>query len=141
MRNSIRLGTMFNIIDSSLGIKADLVPLSREPEYRRSFEQRVRCTVVDSLGNEFEIWCARPEDIIIGKLMAWQEGRSAKHPADIFAVLNFMLAGFGQTDFDLEYITQQAARIGNEALAMWRELLARAQDEMEKRPPPLEETD
>ncbi len=84
MRSSIRLGIMFNIIDSSLGIKADLVPVSREPEYRQAFEQRVRCAVVDSAGNEFEIWCARPEDIIIGKatraarisleaLTLWQE--------------------------------------------------------------------
>ncbi len=60
MRNSIRLGIMFNIIDSSQGVKADLVPLSREPEYRAAFDNRVRCMVVDPQGNEFEIWCARP---------------------------------------------------------------------------------
>jgi hypothetical protein len=140
MRNSIRLGIMFNIIDSSMGIKADLVPLSREPEYRRSFERRIRCTVVDPAGNEFEIWCARPEDIIVGKLMAWQEGRSAKHPADIFAILNFMLAGFGQIDFNPEDITKQATRVGNEALALWRELLDRARDEADNRPPPFEQS-
>jgi hypothetical protein len=135
MRSSIRLGIMFNIIDSSRGIKADLVPLSREPEYRQAFEQRVRCTVVDSAGNEFEIWCARPEDIIVGKLMAWQEGRSSKHPADIYVVLNFMLSGLGQIELDTNYIAMRAARIGHEALALWRELLARVEGEVKQRPP------
>ncbi len=76
-RNSIRLGIMFNIIDSSQGVKADLVPLSREPEYRAAFNNRVRCTVVDPQGNEFEIWCARPEDIIVGK--RWR-GKKAARP-------------------------------------------------------------
>ncbi len=135
MRDSIRRGIMFNIIDSSLGVKADLVPLSREPAYRRAFEQRVRCIVVDPLGNEFQIWCARPEDIIVGKLMAWREGHSAKHPADIFAILNFMLAGLGQTELDLNYIAKRAAQISQEALMLWRELLTRAQEEVKKRPP------
>ncbi|OQY31568.1 MAG: hypothetical protein B6243_08370 [Anaerolineaceae bacterium 4572_5.2] len=94
MRNSLRLGIMFNIIDTSMGVKADLVPLSREPEYQTAFNNRVRATVIDFQGNEFAIWCALAEDIIIGKLLAWQEGRSPKHPQDIYVVLTFMLAGF-----------------------------------------------
>ncbi len=127
MRDSIRLGIMFNIIDGSLGVKADLVPLSREPTYRQAFQQRVRCTVVDAQGEEFEIWCARPEDIILGKLMAWQQGRSAKHPADIAVVLSFVLGGFSADPFDVDYVTAQATQIGTEALALWLELLGRTQ--------------
>lgn len=127
MRDSIRLGIMFNIIDGSLGVKADLVPLSREPTYRQAFQQRVRCTVVDAQGEEFEIWCARPEDIIMGKLMAWQQGRSAKHPADIAVVLSFVLGGFSADPFDVDYVTAQATQIGTEALALWLELLGRTQ--------------
>lgn len=127
MRDSIRLGIMFNIIDGSQGVKADLVPLSREPEYREAFRQRVRCVVVDPQGQEFEVWCARPEDIVVGKLMAWQEGRSAKHPADIAVVLSFMLAGFGSSPFDVDYVTTRAAQIGADAAALWQELLGRAQ--------------
>jgi len=126
MRDSIRLGIMFNIIDGAQGVKADLVPLSREPAYREAFRQRVRCVVVDSLGQEFEVWCARPEDIIIGKLMAWQEGRSAKHPSDIAVVLSFVLSGFGASLFDVQYVTARAAQIGADALALWQELLARS---------------
>ncbi len=127
MRDSIRLGIMFNIIDGSLGVKADLVPLSREPTYRQAFQQRVRCTVVDAQGEEFEIWCARPEDIILGKLMAWQQGRSAKHPADIAVVLSFVLGGFSADPFDVDYVTARATQIGSEALALWLELLGRTQ--------------
>lgn len=127
MRDSIRLGIMFNIIDGSLGVKADLVPLSLEPTYRQAFQQRVRCTVVDAQGEEFEIWCARPEDIILGKLMAWQQGRSAKHPADIAVVLSFALGGFSADPFDVDYVTAQATQIGTEALALWLELLGRTQ--------------
>ncbi len=127
MRDSIRLGIMFNIIDGSLGVKADLVPLSREPAYREAFRQRMRCIVVDPQGQEFEVWCAQPEDIIVGKLMAWQEGRSAKHPADIAVVLSFMLAGFGSSTFAVDYVTARATQIGADALALWLQLLGRAQ--------------
>ena len=49
MRDSIRLGIMFNIIDGSLGVKAGLVPLSREHAYREAFHRRVRCTVRQSI--------------------------------------------------------------------------------------------
>jgi len=129
MRDSIRLGIMFNIIDSSQGVKADLVPLSREPEYLAAFNNRVRCTVVDPQGNEFEIWCARPEDIIVGKLMAWQEGRSAKHPSDIYVVLSFMLGGLSDAGFDVDYVTRRAAQIGQDALELWQRLVARVQEE------------
>jgi hypothetical protein len=127
MRDSIRLGIMFNIIDGSQGVKADLVPLSREPEYRAAFRQRVRCVVVDPQGQEFEVWCARPEDIIVGKLMAWQEGHSAKHPADIAVVMSFSLSGFSSNPFDMEYVTARAAQIGTEALTLWQELAGRIQ--------------
>jgi hypothetical protein len=125
MRDSIRLGIMFNIIDGSQGVKADLVPLSREPAYREAFRQRVRCVVVDPQGQEFEIWCARPEDIIVGKLMAWHEGRSAKHPADIAVVLAFTLGGFSSSPLDIDYVTTKAAQIGADALALWHGLLER----------------
>ena len=127
MRDSIRLGIMFNIIDGSQGVKADLVPLSREPAYREAFRQRVRCTVVDPQGQEFEVWCARPEDIIVGKLMAWQQGRSAKHPADIAVVLVFSSGAFSSSPLDVDYVTTRAAQIGADALALWHGLLERTQ--------------
>jgi hypothetical protein len=41
MRNSTRAGIMFNIIDSEMGVKADLVPLTREPEYEAAFARPI----------------------------------------------------------------------------------------------------
>jgi hypothetical protein len=130
MRDSIRRGIMFNIIDGSQGVKADLVPLSREPEYREAFRQRVRCIVVDPQGQEFEVWCARPEDIVVGKLMAWHEGRSAKHPADIAVVLAFTLGGFSLSPFDVDYVTARVAQIGADALVLWMNLLGETRSQI-----------
>jgi hypothetical protein len=135
MRNSMQLGMMFNIIDAALGIKADLIPITREPEYRAAFAHRRRCTLVDASGAQFEAWCARPEDIIAGKLMAWQESRSAKHPSDIRIVLVFILSGLAGEPLDTDYVTQRALRIGPEAAALWRQLLDQARADIATRPP------
>jgi hypothetical protein len=135
MRNSMQLGMMFNIIDTALGIKADLVPITREPEYRAAFTHRRRCTLVDASGAQFEAWCARPEDVIVGKLMAWQEGRSAKHPSDIRTVLVFMLSGLAGEPFDVDYVTRRVLRIGPETAALWQQLLDQARADIATRPP------
>lgn len=132
IQNSIEMGIMFNIIDSSEGYKADLVPLKREPEYELAFERRIRETFTDESGQPFEAWVAQPTDIIIGKLHAWKEGKSDKHPKDIFAILYFCLRGYSTHDVDLEEVTKQAARVGRETLEMWNKTLARAKEEIKK---------
>lgn len=132
MRNSTLMGIMFNIIDSSEGIKADLVPLKREPEYRIAFERRIRKRFSDG-ETEFEAWCARPEDIIIGKLQAWQEGQSAKHPADIKSILLFMLGEEKDDPFDLGIVTLSAAQISADALSLWNKLVEQVQTEIRNR--------
>jgi hypothetical protein len=132
MRNSTQMGIMFNIIDSTEGVKADLVPLSREPEYRLAFERRVREKYVDENGEAFEAWFAQPTDIIIGKLRAWNEGRSDKHPKDIFSILYFCLRGYSNYDVNLDEVTKEAARIGRETLEVWNKTLAKAKEEIEK---------
>ncbi len=132
MRNSVQMGIMFNLIDTNEGIKADLVPLKREPEYQIAFERRVRRDFVDPAGNAFTAWVAQPSDIIIGKLHAWNEGRSNKHPKDIGDMLVFDLSGNSDIPIDYQMITEEAARIGQEALDMWNKTLARAREEIEK---------
>lgn len=132
IRNSVEMGIMFNIIDSSEGIKADIVPLNREPEYQLAFSRRIRETFTDENDQPFEAWVAQPMDIIIGKLEAWNEGRSNKHPDDIFAILFFCLRGFSNYQVDIKEVTEQATRIGPETLDMWLKTLARAREEIEK---------
>jgi hypothetical protein len=131
MRDSTRLGIMFNLIDTELGVKADLVPLTREPGYRAAFERRIRQSFQDESGQTFEAWYAQPTDIIIGKLKAWDEGRSAKHPSDIYAMLVFALSGLSDVELDLRAITVAAARLGPETAELWHSLRARAEAELE----------
>jgi hypothetical protein len=132
MRNSVRMGIMFNIIDSSEAIKADLVPLKREPEYRVAFDRRIRIQFSDG-ETEFEAWCARPEDIIVGKLQAWQDGQSAKHPTDIKSILLFLFSEDSEVTFDPNLVSASAAKIGNEAIALWNGLVAQVQNEIQNK--------
>lgn len=133
MKKSTLMGIMFNIIDSSEGIKADIVPLKREPEYQVAFERRIRERFSDG-ETEFEAWCARPEDIIIGKLQAWQEGQSTKHPADIKSILLFVLGEAPQLSFDVGLVSSSAAQIGSDALNLWNDLVTQVQKEIQNRP-------
>jgi hypothetical protein len=132
IKNSIDMGIMFNLVDTEEGARADLVPLKREPEYQLAFNRRVRETFTDPNGETFEAWVAQPTDIIIGKLQAWNEGRSDKHPKDIFAILFFCLRGYSSHQVNVDEVTEQAARIGQETLDMWNKILARAREEIEK---------
>jgi hypothetical protein len=133
MRNSVQMGIMFNIIDTNEGIKADLVPLKRESEYQVAFSRRIRREFTDPAGNTFEAWVAQPTDIIIGKLRAWDEGRSNKHPNDIYSMLIFDLSGYSDSSIDFDIVTTEVAQIGNDALEMWNQLVARAKDEVGNR--------
>jgi hypothetical protein len=133
MRNSVQMGIMFNIIDTNEGIKADLVPLKRESEYQVAFSRRIRREFTDPAGNTFEAWVAQPTDIIIGKLRAWDEGRSNKHPNDIYSMLIFDLSGYSDSSIDIDIVTTEVAHIGNDALEMWNQLVARAKDEVGNR--------
>ena len=132
IKNSVEMGIMFNIIDSNEGSKADLVPLKREPEYQLAFSRRIRETFTDENNEPFEAWVAQPTDIIIGKLQAWNEGRSNKHPDDIFAILFFCLRGYSTYQVDIEEIAEEANRIGPETLDMWLKTLTRVRNEIEK---------
>jgi hypothetical protein len=132
MKDSIRLGIMFNLIDTQEGVKADLVPLLREPEYRVAFDRRIRRWFSDG-ETEFEAWCARPEDIIIGKLQAWNEGRSNKHPADIRDILLFLLSDDNDHPFDLALVEKVVNRMGSEVAETWRSTLTRARSDAKNR--------
>lgn len=133
IRNSVQMGIMFNIIDTNEGIKADLVPLKREPDYQLAFDRRVRREFVDPAGNSFSAWVAQPSDIIVGKLRAWNEGRSDKHPKDIYAMLIFDLSGSSDVSIDYDLISQEAVRIGQETIEMWEHVLGKAKEEIVKR--------
>lgn len=130
MRRAIQVGSSFNIIDSTRGEKADLFPLSMDLRYQPAFARRIR-RVVDMPGRApFSVWAARPEDVIVGKLMAWDEGRSDRHVADIFEMMLFYyLGGLPDLEFDEKDVSQRAKEIGSEAAEQWEFLNAAAQEE------------
>jgi hypothetical protein len=132
MRESIRMGIMFNIIDTSRGEKADLVPLTMEARYSQAFQRRVRQMVEVPGAEPFEVWCARPEDVIVGKLMAWTEGRSHKHETDIYEMMVFQYLGVDpmqSTAFDETYVDAQATTLGADVVELWEAIKDAAQHE------------
>ncbi len=136
MRDSIHMGIMFNIIDTTRGEKADLVPLTMASRYRKAFERRVRQTVEIPGVEPLEIWCARPEDVIVGKLMAWDEGRSRKHETDIYEMVVFHYLGADLTlsvKLDEAYVNAQARMLGEDVAELWEVVKAAARQEAERR--------
>lgn len=132
MRSSTRWGMMFNIIDTTEGVKADLVPITGRLAYQEAFAHRARRSFRDEKGIEFEAWCARLEDLIIGKLLAWQQGQSIKHTSDIREMLVFSLSGFGEEDLDRAYVAARVARMEPQTRMLWSQILARAQEDVSK---------
>lgn len=122
MRDSLDHGIMFNIIDGSRGEKADLVPLTTASGYREAFQRRIRQRVEIPGGASFDVWCARCEDVILGKLMAWTEGHSAKHETDILEMLVFHEGPADQPvdlELDVTYVDERVAALGDDAVALW----------------------
>jgi hypothetical protein len=122
MHDSIRMGIMFNIIDTSRGEKADLIPQTMDTRYRQAFQRRLRQMVELPGGESFEIWCARPEDVIVGKLIAWNEGRSRKHETDIYQMMVFYYLGADaeqSTPLNEAYVDTQARTLGDDVINLW----------------------
>lgn len=132
IRNSIEMGIMFNIIDTERGEKADLVPLSGTLDYRPAFARRVR-QLVEIPGTEpFEIWCARPEDVIHGKLLAWKEGRSRKHETDILDMMIFHFLNEPEDNLLEEEIDKIAKTLGEDTNQFWQKIKSDAKIDFNK---------
>ncbi len=143
MRSSIRMGISFNIIDGKRGEKADLSPLTRDSRYRDAFSRRVRVPINWPGEEPFEAWCARPDDVIFGKLLAWDEGRSRKHESDIFDMLVFHYLQADSLNvrmLDENYVDEQAARLGPEVLGFWESVQAAAHAEARREDSNAEES-
>lgn len=138
MRNSVHTGIMFNIIDGERGEKADLMPLTMASSYRPAFQKRERQLIELPDGVAFEVWCARPEDVIVGKLMAWAEGRSRKHETDIYDMLVFRYLGLDPAfgiDFDETYVGYRAAQLGHDVVELWQAIKSQAHIEADHQRP------
>jgi hypothetical protein len=125
MRDSIRLGILFNIIDTSEARKVDLIPITMKPGYGFALANRIRRKIPTKSGADFQAWFAKPEDVIVGKLMAWQEGRSFKHESDIRDILIAVKLGDDvelSASFDPAYIDHWAHELGQDTEQFWQTL-------------------
>lgn len=68
--------------------------------------------------------------MIIGKLMAWAEGRSRKHETDIYEMLVMnALRDENEPGMDIPYIDTQAQPIGEAVLRLWQAIKAAVQQQ------------
>jgi len=111
-------GLPFNIIDGSIGTKADLY-LAKSTGLDGSAMARRRRLVWDR-ETDAAAWFLSPEDVILYKLSYYRQGGEVaqKHPIDIANMLDVIGA-----QLDLAYIAQWAAEIGVADLwqALWDE--------------------
>lgn len=132
MRKAIQIGSSFNIIDTERGEKADLFPVTVDARYHPAFERRVRQVVQLPGIDPFSVWAARPEDVIMGKLMAWAELHTKRHESDIYEMMVFHYLG-AQSDLepplDERYIDDLARQLGEEVMALWQAIRVAALEE------------
>jgi len=129
MQDSMQRGMMFNIIDSSEGRKVDLIPVTMPPGYGFALKNRIRRTVLHR-AEPLAAWLARPEDVIVGKLMAWKEGHSFKHAQDIRDILVAVRLNEEPewtAHFDFDYVTRWAIQLGEQVTQFWKQVRAAAQ--------------
>lgn len=134
MLAAIRANSTFNIIDILEADKVDLFMLSMDRRYQTAFDTRVRHTVAEAEQDPLEIWVARVEDVIVGKLMAWAEGRSYRHLADIYEmmVFHYLQADSETSVFDETYVNERAAVLGEDVDLQWQFLNESAREHAEK---------
>ena len=69
--------------------------------------------------------CAQLEEVIIGKLLAWTEGRSRKHETDIYDMVVHHYLGWDpevSKSLDETNIDRQAEKMGSDTLHLWESI-------------------
>ncbi len=105
----------FNIIHPSSGLKIDVI-LPKGTEYDAvQFSRRERHAMLEGLDAYF----ARPEDVILSKMLCFQEGGSERHVRDIIGILKVSGSEIG-----MAYIAEWPARLG--LVEIWESVRRRA---------------
>lgn len=115
-REAIETRGQFNIVHPGSGLKIDVF-VNKDTAYDRlRLDRRERLPLVPGRDAYF----ARPEDLILYKLLYFREGGSELHIRDIVGILRVS----GST-VDTRYITEWADRLGVRAL--WDSVLKRVE--------------
>jgi len=83
VRDAVQRRRQFNVIHTLSGNKVDFIVARDDDWGRLQFERRVKVGVLaDRMG-----YTVHPEDVILGKLQFYRDGRSEKHLRDIAGML------------------------------------------------------
>ena len=93
--DALRQHGQFNVIHPESGNKIDFIISGTDPWHREQLARRQRVRLLPNR----EGYAARPEDVVIGKLIYFTEGASDKHLRDIAAM--FQSSG---SEIDRNYI-------------------------------------
>ena len=109
VETSIPYGLPFNIIDGTIGTKADLYIAKNTGLDASAMARRRRLVWDRDAERGAEAWFLSPEDVILYKLSYYRQGGEVaqKHPTDIANMLDLM-----GSQLDLAYLVQWAAEIG-----------------------------
>lgn len=115
-REAVETRGQFNIIHAESALKIDVF-VNKDTDYDRlRLDRRQRLPLVPGR----EAYFARPEDIILYKMLYFREGQSDVHVRDILGILR--VSG---PEIDTAYIAEWAGRLGLNAI--WGAVLRRAQ--------------
>ena len=115
-REAVETRGQFNIIHAESALKVDVF-VNKDTDYDRlRLDRRQRLPLVPGR----EAYFARPEDIILYKMLYFREGQSDVHVRDILGILR--VSG---PEIDTAYIAEWAGRLGLNAI--WGAVLRRAQ--------------
>jgi hypothetical protein len=103
VREAIATRGQFNVIHAPSGLKVDVMIPKDTPYDRLEFERRQRLPALPGRDAYF----ARPEDVILYKMIYFREGGSERHLRDIAGMLR--ISG---TEIDIAYIDEWARRLG-----------------------------
>ena len=103
IRDAIYHDGQFNIIHPASGLKVDVIIKQDTPFDNSRFKRLRRIWPAESYQANF----AAPEDVIVKKMVYYQEGGSEKHLRDITGILK--VSG---EEVDRDYITEWALHLG-----------------------------
>jgi hypothetical protein len=117
-RDAVATRGQFNIIHAASGLKIDIVVRKDTPYDRVEFERRERHPIVPGRDAYF----ARPEDVILYKMLYFREGGSERHLRDIAGMLR--ISG---TEIDTAYVAEWSERLGLSDI--WKSVLHQVRGE------------
>lgn len=116
VRDAVRGGGQFNVIDAQSGYKADIIIPDQSPLNAQRFARARRLRLT---GANRAYWFSSPEDVILKKMEFFREGGSDKHLRDIAGIIKTM-----GDKLDRSYIERWAATL--QVDGVWQAILKKA---------------